>query len=185
MEGSAQTELNSTANREVLARAFPQLGNDPNFDILSPQTSVYNCIAWAMEFTDRWVDMERLPGHWWPDGVTRSPSPSALVQAFEAVGFQKTSSNTLEEGFDKVVLYKDAATEQWTHASRIIADAVEHSKFGAAWDGRHSANAISGDIYGFPYCYMKRRKKHGTPTPSPQGHIGVNLELLKRMLKKD
>lgn len=64
MERDTQIELNSSVNREALISAFPNLRNDASFKILSPQTQVYNCIAWAMNFNDRWVDIAEIPGHW-------------------------------------------------------------------------------------------------------------------------
>lgn len=184
MDNNTQTELNSTTNRETLIGYFPQLKDDVNFEILSPRTPVYNCIAWAMQLNDRWVDPCMIPGHWWPDGVVKSPSPDALIQAFEAVGFTITTDCSIEEGFDKVVLYKDQAKERWTHASRLIEESIEHSKFGEEWDGSHSANSISGVTYGAPYCYMKRSKSYIVPPEKLQGKIEVNLDILRALLRK-
>lgn len=134
--------------------AFSGLANDVNFKILSERTTRYNCIAWAMGFEDRWVEPQEHHEYWWPDGVERSLSQSALVSAFEALGFVKASDDAAEAGFDKVVLYgKDG---QWTHAARIIDSGICHSKFGRAWDCRHSMYSIVGDLYGHPYCYMKK-----------------------------
>lgn len=184
MDDNTQTELNSSTNREALIRDFPGLKDDVNFEILSPQTPVYNCIAWAMRLNDRWVDPYMVPGHWWPDGVVKSMSPDALIQAFEAMGFTITADCSIEEDFDKVVLYKDPTKEQWTHASQLIKDSIEHSKFGEEWDGSHSFNSITGIIYGVPYCYMKRCKSYTVPPEKLQGKINVNLELLKMLLKR-
>lgn len=184
MEGNTTPELNSLENREALISAFPNLRNDENFKILSPRTQVYNCIAWAMNFNDRWVDIADILGHWWPNAVVKSLSPEALVQAFEAVGFEKTSDQTTEEGYDKVVLYMNINKGEWTHASRIIAESVGHSKFGAAWDGHHSVDSISGGVYGTPYCWMKRSRSYHFQSEIQQNHINVNLDLLQRFLRK-
>jgi len=184
MDDNTQTELNSPTNREVLIGCFPRLKSDVNFEILSPETDEYNCIAWAMQLDDRWVDTVVIPGHWWPNGVAKSVSPEALVQAFEAVGFTIAEDGCIEEDFDKVVLYKDETTERWTHASRLITESIEHSKFGKLWDGSHSVNSITGDVYGVPYCYMKRSKSYTVPPEKLQGKINVNIELLKTFFKK-
>lgn len=184
MERDTQIELNSSVNREALISVFPNLRNDASFKILSPQTQVYNCIAWAMNFNDRWVDIAEIPGHWWPNGVVKSLSPDALVQAFEAVGFETTTDKIPEEGFDKVVLYKKINKEEWTHASRIITESVGHSKFGAEWDGSHSIDSISGTVYGTPYCWMKRSQSYHFQPEIRQSRIEVNIELLRKFLQK-
>ena len=184
MDSNIKEILNTRENREKLIQIFPLLSNDVNFEILSPRTPIYNCIAWAMQFADRWVDIYDLPGHWWPNGVARNSSPESLVCAFEAVGFSVTDDDCIEDDFNKVILYKDVASNEWTHASRLVAESIEHSKFGEAWDGSHSRNSISGDCYGIPYCIMKRRKSHSCQFEKKHGQITANLDLLKGMLKK-
>lgn len=106
MDRNTQTNLNTQPNRDALSDVFPDLKNDVNFEILSPRTPKYNCIAWAMQFEDRWVSIFDYPGYWWPEGVEKTMSPSALIHAFEAVGFTLCDNSNLEDGFDKVVLYK-------------------------------------------------------------------------------
>ncbi len=56
--------LDTPFNRQELIRAFPDLGADPNFHILSDTSDVYNCIAWAMGYEDRWVEPEIGAGLW-------------------------------------------------------------------------------------------------------------------------
>lgn len=161
-------DLNSEQNRNELIADFPLLLNDPMFAITSEQTTVYNCIAWAMGFKDRWaaiVDGRAIPKSgvpngqfrrfiWWPDGVEQSMRPEALVAAFKAVGFAECKSGEIETGYDKVALY--LLNGEWTHASRIIGPNEEHSKFGESWDARHGAGMVSGTCYGQIYCYMRR-----------------------------
>lgn len=48
-------DINSEENRKKLIELFPLLADDPNFKLESEATDVYNCIAWAMGFNDRWV----------------------------------------------------------------------------------------------------------------------------------
>lgn len=62
-------DINTEANRKILINLFPLLGNDQHYSLLSEATPVYNCIAWAMGYNDRWIDTYHSPGHWWPDGV--------------------------------------------------------------------------------------------------------------------
>lgn len=154
MAGSVEELLDTQDNRRCLIDTFPGLADDANFKVLSECTTRYNCIAWAMGFEDRWVEPQEHPEYWWPAGAERGLSRSALESAFESVGFVKASDASMEIGFDKVVLYgKDG---QWAHAARIIGSDICHSKFGGAWDCRHSIYSIVGALYGNPYCYMKR-----------------------------
>ncbi len=182
--------LDTSINRQALIGVFPDLAQDINFKILSDCTYQYNCIAWAMGYTDRWVDiLTDLPGHWWPLGVVKDMTPEALIEAFKAEGFELSDNCLPEKDYSKVVLYKNA-TGKWTHAARIITANVEHSKFGPAWDGQHSHNVLCNTTagqehqsYGIAYAYMKRQNTI-MPTTSPAGKITVNLENLNKLKTK-
>ena len=156
--------LDTSINRQHLINVFPDLARDVNFKILSECSFLYNCIAWAMGYSDRWVDPYPGPGHWWPDGVIRSITPEALISAFKAEGFELSDNCLPEEGYSKVVLYKKKTAEEWTHATRIVTNDIEYSKFGPAWDGQHSHDVLCNTAigqehqsYGIAYAYMKRR----------------------------
>ncbi len=191
MDRNTQTSLNNQHNREILCNIFPDLRNDANFEILSPQTPLYNCIAWAMQFEDRWVSIFDYPNYWWPNGVEKTMSPDALIEAFKAVGFTLCDNRDLEESFDKVVLYKNEDKNEWTHAARIISETTEHSKFGQSFDGTHSHEVLcktgigyEDSSYGIPYAFMKRSKSFTIKEKSLTGNIETNLELLRQLLKK-
>ena len=183
--------LDTPINRHALISVFPDLAGDNNFRILSDVDPQYNCIAWAMGYTDRWVDIDTdLYGHWWPDGVTKSMSPEALVEAFEAEGFEPTNNAKLEKGYSKVVLYCNESTGEWTHAARIITDHIEHSKFGQAWDGEHSHDVLQNtsarqesQSYGSAYAYM-RRKSAAPAHNVTEGKMTVNLDNLCKIKAK-
>lgn len=184
MEKNTETNnLNTQENKYSLIKDFPELANDQNFKICSPKTHEYNCIAWAMQFTDRWVTSVDGPQYWWPNDVERNMSSSALIAAFEAVGFTECDNKSLEEGFDKVILYKNETEDEWTHASRIIDNSVEHSKFGASFDGTHSHDKFQGTCYGIPYAIMKRRTNYDSSESKLQiGKASANLELLRQQI---
>lgn len=164
-------DLNTTENRERLKGAFPKIEDAEGvFHIKSPETSGYNCIAWAMGFNDRWVDYinDGSPKKWWPAGVQRDWHPNTLIEAFEAVGFEKCEDGKLEKGFDKVALYRVRPFQSpltgewideygWTHAARIIQEGVYHSKIGPSFDIYHrSGDVFEGTDYGEIYQYMRR-----------------------------
>lgn len=162
--------LNIEANRKGLIHHFPRLKDDETFTIESPETSGYNCIAWAMGFDDRWVDYidDHSPKKWWPSGVARDWSPDTLIAAFEAVGFEPCGmDDSIEEGYDKAALYKvnpfyepvskEWKSEGWCHAARIVEQGVYHSKIGPSFDVRHrSGDIFTGTSYGEVYQIMRR-----------------------------
>ncbi len=185
--------LDTPINRQLLINIFPDLAGDANFKILSEHTPIYNCIAWAMGYSDRWVDIYNSPGHWWPQGVERNMTPQALISAFEAEGFELSENCIPEEGYSKVVLYKNQITGEWTHAARIITSDVEHSKFGGLWDGQHSHDVLCNTTidpqksYGVAYAYMKKKEDTTPPTPVFSANISIDkdkLAQLKAMLSK-
>ena len=58
---------------------------DAKIKVTSPQTWVYNCIAFAMGSETMWV----AAGHpnkgwyaWWPETITRNDAPQSLIDAF-------------------------------------------------------------------------------------------------------
>lgn len=129
--------LNTTINRATLIKDFPKLSGDPNFYINSPFTFEYNCIAFAMGFIDRWVDInDKIPGCWWPQNVPSSYEPDSLIKAFEALGFEICDTDETEIEFDKVALYKNYLNK-WTHAAKVITPEKYHSKFGSSFDAIH------------------------------------------------
>lgn len=169
-------DINTEANRTILINLFPLLGNDLHYSLLSEATPVYNCIAWAMGYNDRWVDTYISPGHWWPDGVSRDTNPKTLIDAFIAEGFEVTDNGHYENGYDKVVLFQKNG--MWTHASRIESDNTEYSKFGCLFDGVHSRNVFTNSLYGEEYAYLRRLTAKKPDRAMEHGGINVHLENL-------
>ena len=62
---------------------FPRLTDD-NFEVTSPKTIKYNCIAWAAGAMDRWWQ----PGVHWPiDSSRYDHGIGNLVEAFRSLGY--------------------------------------------------------------------------------------------------
>lgn len=185
-------DFNTDANRQELIRHFPSLASDPNFRINSPSTASYNCIAWAMGFEKRWVSYCSDPivnavairFIWWPQGVQVSNHRDALIQAFEVLGFEITQDNDYDPYYDKVVLYCKGS--YWTHASRIVANGIEHSKFGELWDAYHSHDIFRGTDYGEPFAFMQRphaqKRFYIDKFPLEIGKISINEDRLQEAL---
>ncbi|MCD8312553.1 MAG: hypothetical protein LUC24_00145 [Bacteroidales bacterium] len=175
-------------SRQIMAIFFPDLAEDPNFEVLSEPDDTYNCIAWAMGFNDRWVDQYcDAPGHWWPTGVKPGTSADDLIHAFEAVGFTKTEDGMPEQGYSKVVLYKKPDRDEWTHAARIVSETKEYSKFGQKWDATHSHNVLCNtglgfedSSYGEAYAFMKRPDPYDSKALRLSGSVEVDVAELKK-----
>lgn len=161
-------DLNTQENRDSLIGHFSALRSDKSFEVHSPQDCGYNCIAWAMGFDDRWVDyILNSPKKWWPKGVDNDYRPESLVKAFEAVGFEMCNDDTVEEGYDKVALYKASpfydplsrkiVKEGWSHAARVLTSGQYHSKVGESFDIYHrSGDVFDGTSYGNIFQFMRR-----------------------------
>jgi hypothetical protein len=136
-------------------RNFPRL-SAVNHRVTSPNSTSYNCVAWAAGDTEHWWQ----PGAFWPIA-----SPAAdfgigvLVLAFSAMGFESCEDETFEAGFEKVALYGHHAF--FTHAARQLPSGKWTSKLGKAEDIEHdSPDVVAGGLYGEVVEIMKR------PTPA-------------------
>lgn len=140
---------------ERLRRLFPGLSDD-NSDLTSPETDQYNCIAWAAEDQAQW--WSPTPGYFWPEGVDRSVTIEAFVQAFATLGYEVSpdDSTAFEEGFEKVVLYGHG--QRPTHMARQLSSGLWTSKCGKLEDISHSVDGLCGDEYGEPIKVLRRRR---------------------------
>ena len=140
--------------RRKTERAFPGLVGTVYAQTSVP-TPIYNCIAFAAGENHRW--WEPSPGQYWPAGAARTMDIAGLVDAFERVGFKACKNETLEVGYEKVVLYIDPAGE-WTHAARLTLHGRWRSKLGDWEDIEHaSPQELCGALYGNVHGYMKRK----------------------------
>src|ERR1700726_133314 len=88
-----------------LVVCFPNLLHVP-FEITSPRTDAYNCIAWAATGEqDRW--WEPISDRYWPPGVRREYSVEAFLEAFRSLGYLEFPSGSaeMEDNFEKIALY--------------------------------------------------------------------------------
>lgn len=147
----------------MLKKAFPGLNDDKDFKLTSAATPDYNCIAWAYQKDDQWM---QPPGEqpwydgvtFWPDGVSKTLEIDSLIEAFKTKSYEICDSEDYESGFMKVALYCDPTKKKWTHAARQHKDGTWTSKLGQSNDIQHgNPHTIEGDNYGEVYCIMKRK----------------------------
>lgn len=148
----------------MIKSCFPGLVEDKSFKLTSPADPNYNCIAWAYQKDDQWmqppggVKLPFLDGvTFWPEGASKTTNISSLVEAFQTKGYEKCDTYNYEEGFMKVALYWNPLTQDWTHAARQHKDGTWTSKLGRENDIQHGTPfSIEGEAYGKVYCFMKR-----------------------------
>jgi hypothetical protein len=139
--------------RSYLEVAFPNL-QGTGYDITSPATPDYNCIAWAAGDTARWW----WPNPWfyyWPQGSPLEETLAAFVQAFATLGFIPCDDDTVEPGFEKIAIYVNSQGKP-THAARQLHNGRWSSKLGREVDIEHSLVGLTNSEYGSVAQILKR-----------------------------
>jgi len=134
---------------------FPGLRSSA-FQITSPKSRDYNCIAWAAQDAERWWWPEaENDAAYWPLNAPWEETVAAFVAAFSTLGYMPCSGHVSERGFEKVALF--ALAELPTHAARQLPNGRWTSKLGMSEDIEHELNALEGEIYGNVVLIMRRR----------------------------
>lgn len=135
---------------------FPMLQSSA-YELTSPATIEYNCIAWAAGDTEKWWWPDTFGQYFWPPGILREESVGAFVEAFESLGYNICMDDNYETGYEKIAIYAKPDGRP-THAARQIDSEKWTSKIGRSEDIEHGIDSLSGAIYGEPIVYMKRPK---------------------------
>jgi hypothetical protein len=140
--------------KERIEALFPQLrGSD--YQITSPASDSYSCIAWAAGETTTWWWPGEPNQTYWPPGVPRSETLSAFQAAFETLGYVFCDQAELEPGYEKIAVFADAEGIP-THAARQLVNGPWSSKLGRMEDIEHRLDALSGAVYGSVVMLLKR-----------------------------
>jgi len=137
---------------------FPSLNSD-NHSITSKATRQYNCLAWAARETSRRWEPDRLGIYYWPSGVPRTLTVDAFVRAYGTLGFRLCFDGSLEPEIEKIAIFviERGDSKIPTHAALQLASGEWTSKLGDCEDISHATvEAVSGPIYGKPFCYLSR-----------------------------
>lgn len=141
---------------------FPFL-NKNNHIVTSSPAENYNCIAWAAADDEHWwwpceID-EQLDRIFWPQSVPREETLEAFSAAFETLGYQKCDDGSLEEEYEKIVVFAKGNVPK--HAARQLENGWWTSKLGPSEDIAHrELNNVSGDLYGHPVIFMRRKREN-------------------------
>ncbi|MGH9428044.1 MAG: DUF7689 domain-containing protein [Terriglobia bacterium] len=138
---------------DEIYRLFPRLRSSEHRKV-SEQDRSYNCFAWAAGISNlRWEPDPEFDW-FWPSGVPREYTLDALVSAFQTLGYRPSSSDSLEDGHEKVALYE--LNGEPAHAARQLSTGAWTSKIGRLEDIEHALSDLEGDNYGRVFQIMKR-----------------------------
>jgi hypothetical protein len=125
--------------------------------VTSGASSEYNCFAWAVYYTDRWLQPD-VPFGFWPADIPRPRqlTLNTLTAVYAKDGFERCDSGDHEPGFEKIAIYTDRRGLP-RHAARQLASGVWTSKLGEAEDIEHDTlEVLEGAEYGSPVRYLRR-----------------------------
>ncbi len=143
-------------NGSFLEQIFPNLAS-ADYQITSPATEDYNCIAWAMNNVDTvfWPDSMDLFS--WPDTLPREEDLEVVISFFRSHGYEVCTNPKLERGFQKIALYV-VDNDKFTHVARQLPGGDWTSKIAEHQDITHkSLAALIGNRCGQVGCIMKQR----------------------------
>jgi hypothetical protein len=126
--------------------SFPYLGT--HYVVLSPSTDRYNCIAWSLGITTRWIN---------PGATLRH-----CDQLNRQLGYRRirTLDYRVQAGVEKIVLYgkvKPDGSLEYTHQARQARDGTWTSKLGKMALVRHATpESLNGPVYGQPVAVYVR-----------------------------
>lgn len=141
-------------SRQVIEVLFPGL-IESGFSIMSPETSEYNCIAWAAGDTDAWWEPDAFNLAYWPSDAPREFTINGFIKAYETLGYIQCQNAEYEKGFEKIAIFVDSNGKP-THAARQLNSGKWTSKLGQIEDIEHSLEGLVGPQYGSVSVYMKR-----------------------------
>jgi len=123
---------------------FPYSRLQP-FQLTSPPTPQYNCIAWAFGDTAKryWP---KTKGFFWPNGIRNEEDLQSFQELFGLLGYGGNENEELESGYTKVALFSKAGKPQ--HAARQLSSGLWTSKLGPQVDVSHSLQSMSNGVYG-------------------------------------
>ncbi len=140
--------------KQWIERDYPNL-LITGYEITSPDTIDYNCIAWAAGITNEWWWPDAQNQHYWPPGVPREETLDSFIKAFQTLGYEVCDRGDLEVGLQKIAIYSLDGKPK--HAARQLPDGKWTSKLGQDEDIKHhTLEGLEGKFYGKVVCVMKK-----------------------------
>jgi hypothetical protein len=125
----------------------------------SAATIQYNCLAWALGITWAWFQHdERTAGYYWPPGIKREWTFTAIREIFSLHGYDQETNAQLEPGWDKVAFYLDSDGIP-QHFARQLENGKWTSKLGDLIDVEHDdLECLVCPLYGGLGPILKRKR---------------------------
>lgn len=147
--------------KRFLIDIFSNLSDDPYFEITSSATPNYNCIAWACNYSDRWIQPTylRRPSLdcvvWWPPEVTEGIEPPNLKELFEFHGYVECNSGEFEEGYRKVGIFQKTVKVVYNYNACLLTGDSNPVKtsFYPEVKSAHMATLLHDDLPPFPSAF--------------------------------
>ena len=143
---------------------FPNLSDNPD-KLTSPIDIDYNCVSWALDISDCWIEPYGLiipspsPPYYWPENIPQDNRTETYVKLFEHYGFEVTDDPSIEDNNEKIVIY--SRDNEFQHVARQLPNGDWTSKIGKQEDIRHSLNELEASgpySYGSANIFMKKQK---------------------------
>lgn len=132
--------------------AFPNLVGS-EYDIISPATPDYNCLAWALGFDDDWLEPDPFNQYPWPLQI-REYTLESYIKVIEISNYETCQDSQFENGFEKIAIYLSGGIPK--HFARQHSSELWTSKCGKSEDIIHTLQGLEGKIYGKAEIFMKR-----------------------------
>ena len=151
-------------SRERIERRHPNLVQD-DYSIQSDATEDYNCIAFAVDddqhwwapFDPRWDIMDPIPNRFWPFNTPMRLTKDKVIEALATRGFAECESGVPEPGYEKVAIYAEEGSGEFTHVAKQLETGVWASKLGDWEDIHHrTVHGLEDDRYGRVIRYLRR-----------------------------
>lgn len=139
----------------IIPDAFPNTINEP-FIITSPETTHYNCIAWAFEDDSRWYWPDPFGMAYWPENIPRTIETNSFIELYKLIRYSLCENGELEIGIQKIAIFTDNNSFP-THAARQLLNGFWTSKLGEGNDVQHTLFSISNGFYGNATVFMSRK----------------------------
>ena len=146
-----------STGKDRLASLFPNL-NQCGFEITSPATRTYNCIAWAAGLTDVWMWPDSFDLYFWPENAPREATIAAFVKAFSDFGYEICDSEEQNAVQEKIAIYSVFGEPK--HAARQLPDGRWSSKCGKLEDISHDVHGFEESSYGTVCVVLARQRQH-------------------------
>jgi len=139
----------------LIEAAFPAL-TASNYQITSPASPDYNCLAWAASTDNKWWWPDNQNTAYWPLEAPREETVDAFVKAYSLAGYSPCNDSHYERGVEKIAIYLSADGKP-THAARQLPSGRWTSKLGEREDIEHETlSDIAGQHYGNVAVIMRR-----------------------------